>query len=275
MKDDEAFSNGEAKSGGKPNVKCRALLRVVLLAGVGNNPYWVGTYDTKTMLFTPDRAEPRSIDKRGNYYSFNPNMVDDKGPGGAPRRIMHGWATIGRTPTRTVPYWEHAHSIPRVLTLKDGRVWQEPIPELRMLRADKQSFKNLDITPESGDQLKSVKGDALEIIATFKPGTAQRFGIKVRSSATDSNVNVPVWFDTRELTFGAAQADMASDLKPGDPVTLHVFVDRSVVEVYLNGNANTAACWHDPAAQGIELFAQGGSCTLESLEVWRLGSAWD
>ncbi|MCX6877375.1 MAG: GH32 C-terminal domain-containing protein [Verrucomicrobia bacterium] len=247
--------------------------RHVLMVGAGN-PYWVGTYDTKTMLFTPDRAEPRAMDTPC-YYSFNPNMVDDKGPGGAPRRIMHGWVKTDPTPTGKVPYWQGAHSIPRVITLKDGRVWQEPIPELQTLRADKQSFKNLDITPESGDLLKTVKGDSLEIIATFKPGTAQRFGIKVRSSATDANVNVSVWINPRELTFGAAQGSMASDLKPGDPVTLHVFVDRSVVEGYLNGNASTAVCGHDPAAQGVELFAQGGSCTLESLDVWRLRSAWD
>jgi peptidyl-prolyl cis-trans isomerase A (cyclophilin A) len=44
VKDDKAFSNAEAKSGGKPNVQCRALLRVVLLAGValGLGMTWLG-----------------------------------------------------------------------------------------------------------------------------------------------------------------------------------------------------------------------------------------
>ena len=247
--------------------------RHVLMVGAGN-PYWVGTYDATAMLFTPDRAQPRSMDN-GNYYSFNPNMVDDKGPGGAPRRIMHGWATIGRTPTRTVPYWEHAHSIPRVLTLKDGRVWQEPIPELRTLRADKQSFKNLVVTPESGALLKTVKGDSLEIIATFKPATARRFGINVRNSAADPKLGVPVWFDARDLAFGAGKVSMSSDLKSGDPVTLRVFVDRCMIEVYVNGNANTVASHHDPAAQGVALFSTGGACTLETLEVWRMKSIWE
>ncbi|MCX6872777.1 MAG: GH32 C-terminal domain-containing protein [Verrucomicrobia bacterium] len=247
--------------------------RHVLMVGAVN-PYWVGKYDATNMLFTPDRPAPRSIDN-GNYYSFNPNMVDDKGPGGTPRRIMHGWATIGRSPTAKVPYWEHAHTIPRVLTLKDGRVWQEPIPELQTLRADKQSFKDLVVTPESGDLLKTVTGDALEIIATFKPGTAQRFGINVRSSATDPKVGVPVWFDARDLAFGAGKASMSSDLKSGDPVTLHIFVDRCIIEVYVNGNANTVAAFHNPAAQGVVPFSTGGACTLETLDVWRMKSIWD
>ena len=247
--------------------------RHVLMVGAGN-PYWVGTYDSTAMRFTPERAEPRSIDN-GSYYSFNLNMVDDKGLGGTPRRIMHGWATIGRSPTAAAPYWEHAHTIPRVLTLKDGRVWQEPIPELQKLRADKQSFKSLVVTPESGDLLKTVKGDALEIVATFKPGTAQRFGIKVRSSAGDPKSGVPIWFDARDLKFGAGQASMASDLKIGDPITLHIFVDRSMIEVYVNGNANTVAAFHDPAAKGVLLFSSGGDCTLETLDVWRMRSPWE
>lgn len=247
--------------------------RHVLMVGA-KNPYWVGTYDATNMLFTPDRLEPRSIDN-GNFYSFNPNMVDDKGSGGTSRRIMHGWATIGRPPNSTVPYWEQAHAIPRALTLKDGRVWQEPIPELQKLRADRQAFKNLLVTPQSGNLLKTIKGDSLEIIATFKPGTAQRFGINVRSSATYPKTGVPVWFDAKELTFGAGQVSMASDLKPGDPVTMHIFVDRCVIEVYVNGNANTVAAFHDPAAQAVELFSDGGACTLETLDVWRLKSMWE
>ncbi len=248
--------------------------RQVLMVGAAGNPYWVGTYDAKAMLFTPDQSQPRSIDK-GTYYSFNPNMVDNKGPGGAPRRIMHGWATVGPTPTRAVPYWEQAHSIPRALTLKDGRVWQEPIPELQTLRADMHSFQNLQVTPGATNLLDSVKGDALEIVATFKPGTAQRFGIHVRSSASDPKLGVPVWCDARDLTFGAGNVSMASDLKSGDRVTLHIFVDRSIVEVYVNGNANTVASWHDPAAQGVLLFSTGGTCTLETLQVWRMKSIWE
>jgi beta-fructofuranosidase len=245
----------------------------VLLVGSGN-PYWVGTYDKTTMMFTPDQEHPRSIDN-GTYYSFNLNMVDNKGPGGTQRRIMHGWATIGRSPTQGVPYWESAHSIPRVLTLRDHRVWQEPIPELQVLRGRGSEYKNLAVAPESANRLRNVKGDAMEIRATFRPGTAQRFGVRVRTSATDPKTALTVWFDAKGRTFGAKNVSMESDLKPGDPVTMRIFVDRSIVEVYVNGHANTTSAFHDPAAQGIDLFAEGGTCMLESLDVWPLRSAWE
>ena len=75
--------------------------RHVLLAGCGN-PCWVGTYDAQSMLFTPDDPRPASIDN-GTYYSFNVNMVDDKGPGGSRRQLMHGWVTGPESPTKTRP----------------------------------------------------------------------------------------------------------------------------------------------------------------------------
>lgn len=246
--------------------------KYVLMIGQEYNPYWIGTYNPGTMLFTPDVLKPRRMD-RGDYYSFNPNMVDDKGPGGAPRRIMHGWAITDKTPATTVPYWQNAHSIPRVLTLKDGRVWQEPIPEISILRAEHQSFRNIEVTQETGDLLKTVRGDALEIIATFRPGTSKRFGINVRSSA--DNPGVQVWYDEWELTFGAGQRSTSTDLKTEDLVTMHIFVDRCLVEVYVNGNAITVSSFHNPAAQGVTLFSDGGKCTLETLEVWRMKSMWD
>ena len=240
--------------------------RHVLLVGCSGNPYWAGTYDKQSMTFTADAPRPRLIDN-GRYYAINVNLTDDKDPAGSRRRLMQAWATIGKSRTAAVPYWEGAHAIVRVITLKDGRIWQEPIPELRVLRGRKQSVKDLRITPQSRDLLKDIKGDALEIIATFEPGDAARFGLNVRASAKDA---ARVCFDSGSLTFNG----QTSDLKPGEPVMMHVFVDRSIVEVFINGNAHTMAAWHDAAAGGVDVFAEGGTCTLKSLEAYELASAW-
>lgn len=73
--------------------------RAALFIGVPGNPYWIGTYDPQAMEFTPDDPErPRHFD-HGTYYSFNPNLLDEKGPGGTPRRIVQGWVTGGASPT--------------------------------------------------------------------------------------------------------------------------------------------------------------------------------
>ncbi len=247
--------------------------KYALMIGVGGNPYWIGSYDRKTMTFTPDKPQTRSADP-GDYYSFNPHMSDDKGPGGSQRRIMHGWVRNRPSPTKTVPWWQGAHSIPRVITIAGGRLVQEPVPEIETLRRAKKTFADLTVKPGAKGLLAGLTGDALEIVATFKPGTAKRFGVKVRASA-DGKVALPIWFDTGGRLFGAANRRMTSDLKVGSPVTMRIFVDRSIVEVYVNGNAITKVAYLDPKARSVDLFAEGGNCTLVSLSAWTMASMWE
>ena len=255
----------------------------VLLIGQGN-PYWIGDYDKQTMTFRPDKAIPRQVDT-GAYYSFNLNMTDAKGPGGTQRRLMHGWVTGPRSPTKDVPYWQGAHSIPRVIRLVDGRLWQEPVPEVGLLRG--KHF--------TAGQLPQVRGDALEITATFESGTAKTFGIKVRVS-TDGKEYTRIFFDTTTRRFGVdgstpernaaefkkagrgtlrASGSQESLLPVGQPVTMRILLDRSIVEVFVNGVAYTARTFPPVDALGVESFSEGGDAAMKSLDVYKLKSAWE
>ena len=73
---------------------------------------------------------------------------------------------------------------------------------------------------------------------------------------------------------GAGDKRLASDLQASEPVRMHVFVDRSLIEVHLNGNAVTKVAYLDPAAQDVAIFAQGGTCIVERLEVWDMNAMW-
>ncbi|MCX6997433.1 MAG: GH32 C-terminal domain-containing protein [Kiritimatiellaeota bacterium] len=237
----------------------------------GRNPYWIGRYDTKTMEFTPE-TPMRAVDT-GDYYSFNPNMVDDKGPNGSMRRIMHGWAKIGRPPAVDgVPYWESAHSIPRLISIKDDRLWQEPIPELQRLRHDPAQVAKQDLPAGAPVQLPSVRGDALELLASFDRKSAKRCGLIVR--ADGQGKGTMVWADAGDK-FGIGGRSHTHFLKAGEPVELRVFVDRGVLEVYCNGVAVTHKCF--APADRIEVFAfsEGGEATLTALEAWRMKSMWE
>ncbi len=245
----------------------------VLMVGHGN-PYWIGSYDKGKMVFTPDETQPRYID-RGDYYAFNPNMTDDKGPGGGQRRLLHAWITGPRTPTKTVPSWQGANAISRVLKIADNRIWQDPVPEMQALRGKHYTFS--DLTKK--DLLKDIKSDSLELKATFSPGNAKRFGIKLRVSS-DGTAFTRVYFDTTTQTFGADgqainKGTQPSYLKPGEDVTMHIFLDRSIVEIYVNGNAQTTRTFPDPKSLGIEIFSQRGEATLKSLDIWEMKSMWE
>jgi beta-fructofuranosidase len=262
----------------------------VLLVGAGN-PYWVGRYDRHTMIFTPDDPEPKSMDN-GTYYSFNVNMVDDKGPGGSRRQLMHGWVTGPATPTKSVPYWEGAHSIPRVLTLRGRHVAQEPIPEIESLRGEHRRWGGLEVQPGRSGYLPDVTGDALEIIAVFAPGgvspgtsasdVASRFGVKLRVSG-DGKDCVRVWYDPKTDQFGtdgvvvkkaSAWGGITRHGSQDEPVVLRIFLDRSVLEVYCGGAALTNRTFADAKALGVDLFAEGGTARLQSLDVWKVNPLW-
>ena len=249
--------------------------KYALLIGVRGNPYWVGSYDRKTMTFSPDRPQPRQADL-GDYYSFNPNMTDDKGPGGSQRRIMHGWVTGPASPTKSVPYWQGLHSIPRVIHVEGDRLIQTPIPELRVLRGEKRSFGDLTVAPNATGLLGDLAGDAMEIIATFAPSPASRFGLKVRISP-DAKRDTRVWYDAKAARFGVsgtAKGGAVSDLKPGQPVRMHVFLDKSVIEVYVNGSALTRRVFSPADARGVDLFADGGQIKGVTVDAWQMKSMW-
>ena len=247
----------------------------VLFVGAGN-PYWVGHYDSAKREFTPNEQQAHSVDT-GHYYSFNLNMTDDKGPAGTRRQLMHGWVNGPPTPTKSVPYWEGMLSVPRVIRLADNRLWQEPVPELLQLRGRRFGRE------------EPVRGDALDITATFQPGSAKQFGVKVRVSP-DGREFTRVFFDTATRRFGVdgpTLARNAAELKgvrasgtqesflPADaPVTMRILLDRSVVEVFVNGVAYTARTFPSADALGVEFFSEGGAADMKSLEIYELNSAW-
>jgi len=255
----------------------------VLFVGIGGNPYWVGTYDAKTMTFTPDDPNrPKFID-RGNYYSFNPHMTDNKGPDGKRRQLMHGWVTMGWSPCKKVPAWASGHSIPRVITLKGDRVWQEPIPEIELLRGAGKSLANVKVTPKTNGLLEGVGGEAVEIAVTFNvPKASTTFGVVVRADQKAQGYAVTLHRD-RDGNFLWGVANNRSKgkgyrwpigLKGATKVNLRIFVDRSIIEVYANGHALTAAkCYANPGAGGIGLFADA-DCTVEKMTVWKMRSMW-
>jgi len=281
----------------------------MLLVGHGN-PYWVGTYDRQAMLFTPVDPEPKSIDN-GTYYSFNVNMTDNSGPDGARRQLMHGWVTGPASPTKVVPYWQGAHSIPRVLSLRGKHVVQQPVPEIEILRGQHKRREAVLVEPDKVGYLPDIQGDALEIIATFeKKGTgpicrngpkgathqrsarqldlspfsaASRFGLKLRVSA-DGKPAVRVWYDPKTDQFGmdgavtkraSTWAGITRDGSASQPITLRIFLDRSTLEIYCGGGALTGRAFCDPKAIDVDLFSEGGPARIKSLDVWEMQSMWD
>jgi beta-fructofuranosidase len=57
---------------------------------------------------------------------------------------------------------------------------------------------------------------------------------------------------------------------------LHVFLDKSVLELFINDGAASVTRVEYPGEKdlGVSAFAEGGSVTLKSFEAWEMSSIW-
>ena len=175
-------------------------------------------------------------------------------------------------------------SVPREVVLRtvDGRpqLVQAPVASVDTLLTGVPHTESGSIT---GERTLAVRGDVLDIRATLRPGSATRFGLKVLG-------NTAIGYDVArgELYVDRTNAGPAAGLANFNGVqtapvklrdgrlNLRILVDRSLVEVFAQGGERTIAdqIYTTPGADGLKVFAEGGTAELESLEVRQLRSTW-
>jgi sucrose-6-phosphate hydrolase SacC (GH32 family) len=140
------------------------------------------------------------------------------------------------------------------------------------LRGDHWRFSTVRLT-DTGDVLKNARGGALEIEAEFEPSDARAFGLKVRR-AEDGQKAITIAFSGNELEVAGLKAPCK--LLPNEKtLKLHVFLDKSVLEVFANNRACiTRVINAGEKDLGVEVFATGGSATAKSINVWQIRSIW-
>jgi beta-fructofuranosidase len=240
--------------------------------------YMVGTYADHR--FTPEHMG--DLDAGGHFYAPQ-SMRDAQG-----RRLVWGWLWEGRDePSQLAAGWAGVMSLPRVLTLlPDGTVGSAPATELAALREHHQSWRDLQLTA-AADVPVDVQGAALEISVTFLPNDATAFGIDVRRSADGSERTRIIYDSTRQRleidrSLSSANAvdqhDVYGDtlaLEAGEPLTLRVLADHSVIEVFANGQVClTSRVYPSETSLSVALFAEGGSVDVPALDVWTMRSIW-
>lgn len=240
--------------------------------------YMIGSYASHR--FTAEREG--LVDLGSSFYAPQ-SMVDARG-----RRIMFGWLREGRSlEAQRAAGWSGVMSLPRIVSITpNGDLAMQPAPELERLRRGHQRRSDVAVSPASTRLLDGISGAHLEIVAEWRPGDASVVGLKVRCSpdgaeATVIGYNVQeqrLFIDRRRSSLSPeATADVQGGyLAVGERLTLHVFLDGSVVEVFANGQACLAERIYPtrPDSLGIELFADGGTATVERLDVWDVASIW-
>ncbi|HVL24384.1 MAG TPA: glycoside hydrolase family 32 protein [Thermomicrobiales bacterium] len=179
----------------------------------------------------------------GECFYAPQSFADEQG-----RRVMFGWLREARPVAAQIAAgWSGVMSLPRVVSLRpDGTLAFAPAPEVAVLRGHRVSVPGSDVAPGADVPLDGIAGDALELQVAFAAGGTDVVGVEVRRANHGAEVTRVLYDPTRstlsldtrhastdpEVSGGlyAAQAELAAD----EAVRLRVFVDRSVVEVFLN-----------------------------------------
>jgi type 1 glutamine amidotransferase len=120
-------------------------------------------------------------------------------------------------------------------------------------------------------RLREISGDALELEVTLKSPAAKEFGLDVLCDKNGENgLRVAVMPEARTLKVGNVQAPF--ELKKGEDLTLRVFIDKNLVEVFVNDRqaAVAAAGKYVPENLAVRLFSNAGDILVEQIKCWKM-----
>lgn len=255
-------------------------------AGGPGVQYFVGEFDGETFTTSGNERQIRWADYGADFYATQSWSDEPNG-----RRIwvawMNNWRYASNIPTTT---WRGALTLPREISLKTTPqgvcLVQQPVAEIQQLRGDHWRWRNETITPGGPNLLRDLKGTALEIIADFEVNdtlTAGQYGLRVRTG-DDIYTTVGYAINSRKLFVDRSNSGQVqfsasfpgthtAALEPdGDSIRLHIFLDRSSLELFGDdGRATlTELIFPGITCDGIELFAVGAEIRLISLDVYLL-----
>ena len=225
----------------------------------------IGDFDEKTEDFSEEHNQ--AVDYGIDFYAPQTILAPDG------RRIMIGWMQNWDTcnfRTQNIS-WFGQMSLPRELSIQNGRLYQNPVRELEKLRQNKVSCQ--DVLVSDTVRLEGIKGRKVDMELTIRPcdGEAmyQKFAVRF---AQNEKYQTSLSFRPRESILkidrkfsGSRRAIIHQrrsrvNSKNGE-LKLRIILDRFSVEAFVNDGEQvmTAIIYTEQQADGISFFADGAA----------------
>ena len=259
--------------------------------------YLLGDYDTQRQKFVVTDGGDFNFGPYGPSGLHAPSATPD-GKGGvvAIFNMNEGLKHKG---------WNGIMTLPRRLTLDESDdiapLRQEPAGDYASLRYGLQSLENLSLPANQEIVLPKIQGNAMELEAEIDCANSQALELSVLRSPNAEEATRIVFYPhrgypCREYTdqrsrkrYSVVSIDTSrSSIRPdaksrppesapvyledGETLKLHVFIDKSVVEVFVNGRQALAVRVYPERKDslGVSLRSQGKPATLKSLKAWQM-----
>ncbi len=251
--------------------------------------YLIGAFDGAKFTSEVPDLPVLWADWGKDFYATNTWNDTPKDDG---RRVWIGWFSNWQyANVEPTVLWRGGQSIPRTLTLRrypDGlRLVQRPVRELDGLRREKLSIANLSVG-EANKKIReaNAKGEVYELEAELQPAQAEEIGFRLRKGEDAETVvgldavRDEIFVDRTRSGDVSFSKDFpgryAAKLGKSNSVKIHIFVDRSSVEVFANDGERVLSdrIYPPPGSDGIELYEKGTGAKVASLTIWQLDSVW-
>lgn len=181
--------------------------------------------------------------------------------------------------------WTHVFSLPRVWQMQNDSLFQSPHPVLDETRGQLTTIGSVNLTAGGSGYLK-MRGFQAEIRATLHPGTASKVGF-ILGKNDNTTEYTKIYYDytggsfvvdrTKASTNPNTPRDLQAEFFPlpqGQPVDWHIYIDGSVVEVFIDNKwAFATRIFPESYNSNImDLFAEGGSAAATDVKIWNRGS---
>ena len=214
-------------------------------------------------------------------------------------------------PGKPVNGWNQVMTLPRKLTLSGkDTLLTEPAGDIASLRLDHQHLGTMQLPANKEIVLEKVRGNAMEIIAVIDPKNAPVVEVDLlRSPDKEEYTRISFFKDrgfhqgrpyevprpkdwkyihnslvTLETSRSSILPDVLSRapetapilINPGEKLTLRIFIDKSIVEVFVNNRQCLAARVYPGRDDsiGVSIRSQGQTSELISLDAWQLKSIY-
>ena len=254
----------------------------------------------KYLLGDYDKLRDKFVVTAGGNFNFGPvSPAGVHAPSAYPDGKGGVIAIFNMNPGKPTKGWNQIMTLPRRLTLigKD-KLGIEPAGDVESLRREHQRVERILLPANHEVVLENVNGNSMEIAAEFDPKTAPMVEMNVLRSPGKEEVTRIMFYKNRgfrnmdrgpgEQTSAISIDSSYSSILPDvlsrapetagvfvdqdEPVKLRVFLDRSVVEVFVNGRQCVAMRVY-PGRQdsvGVSLRSQGRDAVLNSLDAWQM-----